>query len=357
MTRCSRMALVAALSASAASFAPHASAQSVTLYGILDGYVAREKAGPRTNTTLGDGGNAATRLGVRGTEDLGGGLQAEFLLEMSAFVDTGAGTAAGAPLSFDRSSYVGLMGNWGRVRIGRQYTPQFWSLFFAEPFGLNAVFSPMLPVFGKDGQTNLVAYPSRLNNMLDYMSPTIGGFNAELAYAPGESADPSRRSGDGLSVSLNYRNGPVYLSYGATQMRGGTSAAPVANPSKSTHQSLSGSYSFGDLVLFANYMRVTTDAAATLGSKTTNVGVRYQVTPFVRFLGGYTRRDVNNSPRDANIMTLGLEYDLSKRTALYSRWLTVNNQANAANALGRLTVTANSGEDLRVVALGVRHSF
>lgn len=108
---------LAVLAASGAAMAQ----SSVTLYGIADVWVGRTSvttaAGVKTNTSvLQSGGLGGSRLGFKGTEDLGGGLKAVFALEQGVAVDTGAGG------TFNRQSYVGLAGGFGQVTFGNTWT-------------------------------------------------------------------------------------------------------------------------------------------------------------------------------------------------------------------------------------------
>lgn len=347
-----RLALITA--ALPALWALPAASQTVTLYGVVDVYAATIKAGKNRVNELNDGGNLASRIGFRGVEDLGGGMKAEFTLESSFFGDTGAAVAAAF---WDRQVFVGLSGSAGRLRLGRQYSPHFIALATADPYGANAVFSPLGMIFARDGQPNLTPFPVRMNNMIGYMSPNMGGFTAEVAYAPGESATASTRSGDGLSMALSYRQGPLFVALSASQMRGGSAAAPVADPSTNNFVSIGGSYKFGSLTAYGNWVETSTNAAATNDVRHINLGLKYELSTATTLTAGYTMRDLANSSRDANVLVLGVDYALSVRTALYARALNLNNKGNASNGAARGLVAANSGDDIRGLAVGLRHSF
>jgi predicted porin len=125
------------------AFAGAASAQSsVTLFGIVDAGVARLSAGGKTKTGMTNSGYNSSRLGFRGVEDLGGGLQAGFWLEGQLTNDDG--NAAGK-LNFQRRSTVSLMGGFGEIRLGRDYTPTFWNTTVYDPFGTNGVGQALTP--------------------------------------------------------------------------------------------------------------------------------------------------------------------------------------------------------------------
>ncbi|MDZ4357703.1 MAG: porin, partial [Variovorax sp.] len=135
-----------ALAASTLAFAQ----STVTVYGTVDLYVAHARSGPASSTRLEDGGQTASRLGFRGTEDLGGGMGAHFTLESGFAPDTGNGTLPGPAMSFSRQSFVGFSAPWGQIDAGRMYTPMFYALFKADPYGLNSVFSPINLVAATD---------------------------------------------------------------------------------------------------------------------------------------------------------------------------------------------------------------
>src|SRR3954466_1605001 len=128
-----------------------ASAQSsVTLFGIVDATLAYGKGHVSNKTQLTNSGYNSSRLGFRGTEDLGGGMSASFWLEAGLNNDNGSGAATntnntstgstgGGGLTFNRRSTVSLGGNWGELRLGRDYTPAFWNLTVFDPFGTNGV--------------------------------------------------------------------------------------------------------------------------------------------------------------------------------------------------------------------------
>src|ERR1700761_382453 len=126
-----------------------ASAQSsVTLFGVVDASITGFRVQSQTpfgvtvtknQNTLSNSGENSSRLGFRGTEDLGGGLAASFWLEAGLNNNDGTGAATGGGLDFNRRSTVSLSGAFGEVRLGRDYTPTFWNDTVFDPFGTNGV--------------------------------------------------------------------------------------------------------------------------------------------------------------------------------------------------------------------------
>jgi len=337
-----------------------ASAQStVSIYGTLDLYVAHARSGSASSTRLEDGGQTASRIGFRGTEDLGGGLGAHFTLESGFAPDTGNGTLPGPAMSFSRQSFVGFSAPWGQIDAGRMYTPMFYALFKADPYGLNSVFSPINLVAATDAQPGLTPFAARASNMVRYRTPASMEFFADLAYAPGESSAPSHQSGNVYGGNIGWARKPYYIAYAFQRARSGSAAAPVASPATTTYQALTGSYELPSigLQLYASYVRNASSLPNVPTAKLVNLGATYNVTPASNLIFGATQRKVAESERSQLAWTLGYDYYLSKRTVVYARWLRLLNRHGASASLATIPVVANSGNDVRVLATGIRHNF
>jgi len=330
---------------------------NVTVFGTVDLFIGHARSGPTSLTRLEDGGNAASRIGFRGSEDLGGGLRANFLLESGFAPDTGLGTLPGPAMAFTRQAYVGLSGPWGQVDAGRMYTPMFFALFRADPFGVNALFSPLNLVAATDAQPGLRPFAARASNMVRYRTLAGQAFFADIAYAPGEAAAPSRRSGDVYGGNVGWQGKSLYLAYAFQRAREGSAAAPVAFPSTSTYQSLSGAYQWTALKLFANYMRNSSSLQGVPKAQIASVGASYAITPVSMLLAEAAYRKVDGSDRAQLAWTLGYDHALSKRTAVYGRLLRLSNRGNASVSMAQVPVIANSGDGVRVIAAGIRHHF
>ena len=144
------------LALAAIGFAGAAAAQSsVTLGGIVDAAYAHVSAGGRSASGITNSGINSSRLYFRGVEDLGGGLKAGFWLEGQLANDVGYGGSQTTGLDFRRRSTVSLMGDFGELRLGRDYTPSFWNTTVYDPFGTNGVGQAMTP--GMMGAANAAA--------------------------------------------------------------------------------------------------------------------------------------------------------------------------------------------------------
>ena len=184
---------LAVLAASGAAMAQ----SSVTLFGIVDTNVSyldgvSNAAGTNTDSKYGIGtsGNATSRLGFRGVEDLGGGLKAGFWLEGEIFGDDG--NASG--FNFKRRSTVSLMGGFGEVRLGRDLTPGYSKFISYDLFGQTGIgqFMGWSDWNGNNQTTannNNDANGIRSSNMISYYTPNFSGFTAGLGYGFDEKAD------------------------------------------------------------------------------------------------------------------------------------------------------------------------
>ncbi|MGE0499140.1 MAG: porin [Ramlibacter sp.] len=335
-----------------------ASAQSsVTLFGIVDATFAHGSGSVASKTQLTNSGYNSSRLGFKGTEDLGGGLAASFWLEGSALTDTGAGGATstnnqttgstgGGGLTFNRRSTVSLSGAWGEVRLGRDYTPQFWNLAVFDPFGTNGVGTTQVL-----GSTLGGPVAVRASNTMGYFLPrNLGGFYGQVQHYLGENlsnAGATEKDGRGTSLRLGYAKGPVNvaLSHATTKY--------AAGDIRST--SLGGLWNFGVAKLMAEYSRDRVGAPA---STTGTGGLIGGVVPVgageVRL--AYSSYKVNSAGNPKSTKwALGYVHHLSKRTVLYTTFARVNNSGGASRSLNGAVTAANnssSGYDF-----GVRHSF
>ena len=375
---------LAALSA-ASAFAQ----SSVTLYGIVEatsdiGYSRKQDssatartfnpAGVLTGTTvtpttseqknnlrIQDGssqGTGSSRVGFRGTEDLGAGLKANFVLEMGLRIDDGCTTLAGvvgafgtAPnasnsvrcnnggnsedsggATFGRNAWGGVSGEFGEVRLGRQVTGSFGvqGNSFAAGTSNGLYDSAVLVSPAISGV--------RFSNAIRYLSPSFAGLKGSVMVAAPETAantastgattnSASRRAG--VDLALEYANGPVYIGFGtnkrdtgnvtsvATPVLGGASTVFVS-PGVITAYTLGGSYDLGVVKPFLNYTRETTAingstiAPATFATASNNSNVVHKAfsiglrAPFgpVTAIAGYGRGTIDTN--GATVGTTGL---------------------------------------------------
>lgn len=335
-------------------------ASSVTLYGIIDESV-RSQTG-LTNayrrslvdtTVIASGVGLTSRWGIRGTEDLGGGLRATFNLESGVNVDTG--TSSNAVTYFDRASVVGLAGNWGSVTLGRQNTLIADSAGVADPIGLRfAGLNPNIQNVSLTGHqlgieygaTGSSAASNRVNNSVKYLLP-IGPLVARAMYGVGEVAgSTSRQSSSGLG--LDYRTPSLSVTTAYTRFKDANDRTLSASNVGVTWLVLP------SLRLMANmgYNRGATSATTESVNRIVVGGVNYAVTPAVDLLAGYYKVDRERTalPDDGFTRVLAfLEYKFSRRSKVY---LELDSTRWDGDYLGAGNKATSNG-----VSLGVTHAF
>lgn len=346
-----------------------ASAQSsVTLFGIVDVNASYQRtSGGEKNTFLGNSGYNSSRLGFRGTEDLGGGLSASFWLEGALAPDVGQGASQSTGLNFQRRSTVSLAGNWGELRLGRDYTPTFWNMTVFDPFGTNGVGSNIghkVKLAGASSTAAGVVDPAyvRSNNMVQYFLPAnLGGFYGQVSYAFDETSNLSTPSNAGRYIGgrLGFATGPfnVAAAYGQTE-----GAETFASPDV-RNWNVAGQWDFGMAKLMGIFddARYETNGAGDVKLRTYVIGGLIPVgAGEVRVSFGRSKLDTAGADPRADQWAVGYVHNLSKRTAVYATYAHVNNKDGSAlsigsslqNAVAGATNANGSGFDL-----GIRHSF
>jgi predicted porin len=275
-----------------------ASAQSsVTIYGKVD--LGLNQAIGTDTVKLGEA--SASRVGFRGTEDLGGGLKANFQLEHRFKPDTGE---ISNPKSFwHGTSTVGLSGGFGSVNFGRTYTAAFYTVAAGDVFGWDGVAH-------NSATTGAGVHPVRFNNGIFYTSPNINGFTARVSLAAKEADDRN-----GSAVELAYANGPVSVSVAAERNVNGDDLTVGG-----------ASYNFG--VAKANILLARGEQASAPGVDRDAV-VLGLVVPMgaLTLKASYATLEVGDTDT-VKKLGLGARYALSKRTDLYA---SVANDSKAAN--------------------------
>jgi predicted porin len=316
--------------AALASLASVAQAQSsVTLYGIVDAYVGRTKSenmGASVSTTgLNSGGLSTSRWGLSGAEDLGGGLKAIFNLEQSFNADNGTVGTAGS--AFDRQSWVGLEGGFGKFQIGNTWTA-LDDVFYIGNSAFDSIFSP-----GSSGVMSLYAYNANPGNVVRYTSPNVGGFSGAVSYK-GKGAGIIKQT----DFNVLYEAGPLTAALGY-QQRDNT-----ATNIKSKFTVLAGAYDFGVATLRGN---VATTRNTAFGAKVDEyqIGADVPLTPALVLSGGFARSETDGADKRTGF-GLAATYALSKRTTAYVAY----NQGKSK--LGGVTQAKET-----IYGAGLRHSF
>lgn len=336
--------LLAALAA-----APSWAQSTATVYGLMDLGFVRESGGPNgaNANKLTSGVSSGSRLGFKGTEDMGGGLSAFYTLEMGPLADTGALAQGG--LTFGRLAVVGLQGSLGSVTLGRQYTPVALVQTETDPFatGLAGDSANLISAGGAGGN-------NRMDNTVRYAYTHSSGFTADLVYGFGEvesNASLKRQYGG----AFGYVSGPAYVKIGYHNVNDAKGV-----PGWLTF--LGAKYDFGFAIAHFNY--VVNKGSAVFGivnadSRDVMVGI---TVPYGqgRFIASYIHKD-DRTPQnyDANQIAFGYLYFISKRTNFYTSIARIDNNAPAGSKTGfyRVGNATEQGIGSRGFNLGIRHAF
>lgn len=293
---------------------------SVELYGLMDVYLGKDKGGA---TGLNSGGLQTSRFGFRGTEDLGGGLKASFVLEQAFNADNGTATAGTA---FSRQAYVGFSGGFGEVKLGKVWTAYDDVAGAGDPvFNANA-FSPLNLVF-----KSWANYAGNPGNTIYYATPEFGGFSGAVSYSLDESTAVKQ---DIYDFHVKYANGPLFAALAYQNQR----AADLK------FTTLTGSYDFSSFKLLATYAQVN----APLGAPDTKeyaLGVDFPLSGSTVVSVGYGSTKDDGAKRGSGF-GLGVTHSLSKRTTVYAGYGNTNAQAQALRG----------SPDSRF-GVGLRHTF
>lgn len=290
------------------AFAGAASAQTnVTIYGIVDAAITRTD----TNTTdavwsLMDANSGfnknGSRLGFKGTEDLGGGLSAIFTLENGFNVDTGALGQGGR--IFGRQAFVGLQGGFGAVKFGRQYTPMHIALDTIDPFNTG---------FAGNVENIFSGAGVRTDNTINY-SLSAAGFSGQLAYTLGEQATGNSDARQ-IGLGLGYANGPVNVQFAYQDANNNP-----ASTGDSKVSMLGGYYNLGVAKAHAAFQTVKAEGAAgvtTAKNRNWMLGVSAPVGAG-EVKASFIRGDNRLADLNADQIALGYVHNMSKRTNVYT---------------------------------------
>lgn len=334
------MALSAALLCASAAHAQ----SSVQLTGVVDLYAGSLKfAGDAAKRNVVDSGGLTTSwIGFQGTEDLGGGLKAGFNLGAFMRADTGTpGRFTNDPF-FSRDANVSLMGSFGTVALGRGKAPNFLPTIVSNPLGDSFVFAPLVlhanvPLFNGTGWTGTTPADTGWSSQIAYTTPSFGGLRGTLQYQFRDGA----ASGKNWGGNLIYMNGPLGLTafYERAQMSNPV-AANFADGSVRTDWMLGGFYDFQVVKLFLTYGQAKNDVS-NAKLKTAQLGASVPIGPG-KLLASYAQTRNNLLDAKRQTLTVGYDYNLSKRTDLY------------ANVMHDRITNRSSGTSY---GIGLRHRF
>lgn len=346
--------------------AGNAAAQSsLTIFGIADTSITWGRGSVASRTQVGSGNLSGSRLGFRGSEDLGGGLRANFWLEAGLFTDSGVGGASNtnnqasgagtspSAITFNRTSYVGLSSpRWGELRLGRDYTPTFNGHVYYDPTLLTGAGVSQTGM----GSLTIFAAPNgaRASNSVHYIAPVWGGFSGELMYALGENPSNvgvTRRDGTYTGARVFWAGEHLNLSLAAAHYK-------LASIRDMDEVVLGATYAFGASKLWGILIRNNTGSSNDMRGGL--IGATHAIGP-VLLKASLSRSSLTSAAGTAagttHKLMLGAVYNLSQRTALYATAARTRNSDGATAVPQNGIATTGPNQPATALDLGVRHTF
>ena len=361
-----------------AALAAFGAQAQVTLYGKIDAGVrmlsqtvgGSDSAAGNVGLQVNTAGMSGSRWGMKGTEDLGGGLNANFQLEGQFSVDTGAPATT---TTFHRQSWVGLSGAFGSLSFGRQYTPldTFWGTYDATGYSTNSAMGytwggAAANTTGNKG--GVAGDIGRADNSILYQIPAMSGMTAQFMYGPDETKTPTKDAGAYVGFLVGYAAGPLTLHVGyenivvKTALVAAVAATPGTDPivvgskavpavDTSTNSTMGGvSYNLGVAKLSGAIQRASNALGDDNGwmvgvnvpAGAATVSLSYSTETY-KLVG-------NNFDGVSNAIAGHVVYPMSKRTNVYLNFLRGDATLSAAAAGAAQTVNSYYGA-------GVRHDF
>ena len=328
---------------------------SVTLFGIVDtgfGYVDNA-VGSDNKYGLTNSGNATSRIGFRGVEDLGGGLKAGFWLEGEIFADDG-----GSGLNFKRRSTVSLQGGFGEVRLGRDQVAGYNKTSSYDLFGQTGI-GQFYGWTNWTGSSTADAAGVRNDNLISYYSPDFSGFKAGFSYGFDEKTG-SDKSGRYVGGVVSYDNGPLSVALSYDQRKLAYAAGVTGDKDTLT---VGASYDFGAAKLSGIAQQAKYEYSVGGGDDKYNsyaVGVSAPVGAAGVVKAQYALYDQKAIDSKAHQISLGYVHSLSKRTAVYGTVSYLKNKDNSNMGLSAKSLNTSGpgvGENQTGLQVGIRHAF
>ncbi|MDO8304373.1 porin [Herminiimonas sp.] len=333
---------------------------SINMYGTIDGGIRHV-----TNTTAAGGGTTTqgsngeyynNRLGIKGKEDLGGGLNAHFHLESGFNTGTGALDNTANRL-FNRISSIGIAGSFGSIDFGRQPSVACKAVYSYEPFQYRYVH--IIPLAGAvagnlDGRISRpfgTADGPRFSNGIQYFGK-FGSFTTSAEYIMGE-VPGSNRNQAAKAVGLVYNDGTFTIGGAYTKQKPNIAAVGTLVPDYQDQNQITfgGGYKIDALRITGGYLKTTT--AITSQAKNIWLGARYDFTPTTSLTAGYYRTTLETAQSEIarrNLLIVGATYALSPRTSLYA-------DIDQAVLHGIVSLTPGRQTRQTGISAGISHMF
>jgi predicted porin len=399
---------IISLACVAACAVPAFAQSNATLYGVLDagvlsidhvsisplGYVPSGGTGGRT-TQLKDGGIGGSFWGIRGIEDLGGGVAALYQLQGNANVkdgSTGGPNATAGTSFFNQIAVVGLRGRAGELKAGRQVSPMYYAMASTDARGARYFGSVLTALVGVNsasgawlGNNSNAPFGAVYNdNAVVYTTPAWNGLTGNLEYIFGNTAGSSKANSqqaatlvynaNGLKLSALYYNGfgnnlgtatTLYSVAKGSAAAGAAAAAaagfsPTANTNRLT--SLGALYTKGPWTVSTSYFQARNPAHAIIKNGSASLDLwsvagGWRFSNIVLTAGYYNIKDNTNPGNKASQFAVGAEYVLSRRSMLYAEVASVNNHGANMNVSPIYGTPVVANAKVTAAMVGLRHSF
>ena len=342
----------------AAAGAAQAQSSAVTIYGIVDAY-GQFAHGTSNLTRVQSGGLSGSRLGFKGNEDLGGGLRAFFTIESGINLDDGTN---GQGAFWGRQAFVGIGSPYGQVSLGRQYASIYslssdFSEFSNGPTGASTTviggFGGYEPVRGSANAATGNGGPARVNNSVKYESPSFSGFKAGALFGLGEVSGSTTKTRI-ADVYGRYTAGPFDAMLSVIDDRVGATGFNVSTVSAAA------AYTFGDYRVTGGVISVNDKSVANVDGRGYWIGGDYRL-GLNLFKLQYVVNKLKDSDGKTQAIGAGYQYDLSRRTNLYTSLTYFKNEGAGytdrwAQGLPAGLTNAND-RNITEAVVGIRHSF
>jgi len=317
-----------------------AATSNVDIYGRINMAVTWYNDQPSNINDLGIG-SYASRIGFKGSEDLGGGLKGIWQIESGVNLDEQNGTLA------SRNSFLGLAGGWGTVLVGNHDTPLKLVGRKVDLFGDTIGDSRNVMGGGSD---------TRAKNVAAYLTPNMGGFSGAVAFTTdlninGTSTLGDSEDGSAYNLSGAYENGPIYVgvAYGDGDYHEWAGLAE--------HWRVAGSFSFGSFKVVGQYDMLGADGSPAGDYDAWMIGGAYNMGAMT-FKANYMMGEYDTSTVEPEQYSLGMDYAMSKRTTLYALWtggesVVLGKGAGASDQVG----PGAGSNDISGLSFGVAHNF
>jgi predicted porin len=333
---------LAALSSSAVM------AQNVTVYGIMDAGIQQYNNGSTSFTRALDNGYNTSRLGFKGTEDLGGGLKANFQLEAQVNPNTGSmgSTTVAANETFNREAWVGLSGGFGSVLFGRTDV--------TNAQNIDSMVSQFVNFGQRPIDTTGVELGGDQKSVVRYTTPTFGGLYAELGYASGNASGATTDTqAEQHGAMVGYTAGKFKAYVGMHKLGASTAVA------ERDFTVVGAAYDLGVASVGATYSEGDVSTTGDATSKSTVASIKVPLSNGVALHGvyGMSTNGAQASANESTSYVVGATKALSKRTTLYVAYTAVDNQANASAYHWGTSAPASAGLDTKATSIGINHVF